>query len=294
MTNNTSDADDEYSSENDHITYDDDGDGFPVITSRAIENSSLPILEQCNKIHRTLSIIVILVLGMTGIYIVMSFVSVYPALTLLRFSAELTRIKAERELAARMVNHTNIEKERTAATVLLPQMYVADNFASALIPSDAPTRFRDMVLSRRLIPEGENLIIVSFTSAGYLDFALEWICHSERVGVHNWIMGAIDTIAYDKLVALGYGNHVYKLSWLMDNPQTEQCGGTDAHGYNDACFPINTMLKMQIILISMLSGFHTLFSDMDVTFIKNPLLYLPLSQWIEIQREPFDVSVQLP
>ena len=43
----------------------------------------------------------------------------------------------------------------------------------------------------------DNTVILTQTSCGYLEFAVNWITHAEALGISNWLTIAEDQIALD-------------------------------------------------------------------------------------------------
>ena len=43
----------------------------------------------------------------------------------------------------------------------------------------------------------DNTVILTQTSCGYLEFAVNWITHAEALGVTNWLTIAEDQVALD-------------------------------------------------------------------------------------------------
>ena len=43
----------------------------------------------------------------------------------------------------------------------------------------------------------DNTVILTQTSCGYLEFAVNWITHAEALGITNWLTIAEDQVALD-------------------------------------------------------------------------------------------------
>ena len=64
------------------------------------------------------------------------------------------------------------------------------------------------------------------------------------------------------------------LADLVDDPELRTCGGSATHNYASKCFVIQTRAKSMLVVAALLAGFDTVLSDMDVSFVQNPFLYL--------------------
>lgn len=45
----------------------------------------------------------------------------------------------------------------------------------------------------------ENTVILTQTSCGYLEFAVNWITHAEALGITNWLTICEDEVAFNYL-----------------------------------------------------------------------------------------------
>ena len=132
-----------------------------------------------------------------------------------------------------------------------------------------------------------NTLFVGYVSYGYIDFAYNWICHLQRNRISNFIIGAQDAETYNEMAAMGYERHVILLSKLFNDTTLEtECGGAasgSGHNWRSACFAKQTRLKMQFNLYLLAAGYDIVMVDMDISLIKNPLLYMPLTHALESQ-----------
>ena len=129
-------------------------------------------------------------------------------------------------------------------------------------------------------------LIVGVVNFGYLDFALNWLCFLQRHHLNNFLLGCVDAQSCDALRQLGYGAHVISLDALVGDPGLAACGGAVTHSFRTPCFNKAAQMKSLLVLTSLLAGYHTLMSDMDISFVNNPLLYMPLTHQWEMQLEP--------
>ena len=158
------------------------------------------------------------------------------------------------------------------------------------VSSLAVTQFRHLVESTGLVAGYNNTLMVGVTNYGYRDFAYNWLCFARRLNLTNFLLACVDTQSCDELRLLGYGRHVLLLDELIHDPHMAECGGaTGTHSYRTACFNRQTKMKAQIVLISLLAGYNTVLTDMDISLVHNPFLYMPLQHDWEIQLEPHEL-----
>ena len=163
------------------------------------------------------------------------------------------------------------------------------------VPSVSPVSeasvaaLRSRVSAGKLVDDKQadaNLLIVGVVNFGYLDFALNWLCFARRHGIRNFLLVASDPQSVDQLNLLGYGAHVMDVQALFPSDSFGECGGAETHAYRTRCFNRQTELKSLLVLTALLAGHNALLSDMDISFVHNPLLYMPLLHYWEMQLEP--------
>ena len=159
------------------------------------------------------------------------------------------------------------------------------------VSNDSIAYFRHFVQSNGLVDAHNSTLLVGVTNYGYRDFTYNWLCFVRRHNITNFLLACIDTDSCDELRLLGYGRHALLLDDLThDSTLAAQCGGdTGTHKYRSACFNRQTKAKALLVLTSLLAGYHTLLSDMDISLVHHPLLYMPLSFDWEVQLEPHEL-----
>lgn len=126
----------------------------------------------------------------------------------------------------------------------------------------ALTKFR---LTKELVQERvrDNVIIVTFGNFAFMDFILTWVTHLERLGISNFLVGAMDT----KLVEALYrkGVPVFDMGSHMSTVDV---------GWGSSAF--HKMGREKVVLIDSVLpyGFELLMCDTDMVWLKNPLPYL--------------------
>ena len=131
-----------------------------------------------------------------------------------------------------------------------------------------------------------DVLIVGVVNFGYIDFALNWLCFARRHGLHNYLLVAIDDRSVLHLNMLGYSQHVMHVQQLFPNDTFGRCGGLRTYQIKNHCFNKQTELKILIVLAALQAGHNAVLSDMDIAFVHNPLLYMPLAHYWEMQLEP--------
>ena len=164
--------------------------------------------------------------------------------------------------------------------------------ASSLVSDASIAALRGMVAAGRLVDDKQadgNLLIVGVVNFGYIDFALNWLCFVRRHAIHNYLLVAVDDRSVMHLTMLGYGEHVVHVQQLFpEDVLFKECGGVNTHSYRTTCFNRQTELKSLMVLTALMAGYNVVLSDMDIAFIHNPLHYMPLSHYWEMQLEPHE------
>ena len=168
---------------------------------------------------------------------------------------------------------------------------VATAMPSSSLVSDASiAALKSMVAAGSLIDDKQgadgNVLIVGVVNFGYIDFALNWLCFARRHNIRNFLLVAIDDRSVLHLNLLGYGAHVMHVQQLFPGDSFGECGGFSTHAYRTVCFNRQTELKSLVVLTALLAGHNALLSDMDIAFVHNPLQYMPLTHYWEMQLEP--------
>ena len=159
------------------------------------------------------------------------------------------------------------------------------------VSPDSIAFFRELVQTRGLVDGYNATLMVGITNYGYRDFTYNWLCYVQRHNITNFLLTCVDTASCDELRLLGYGRHL--LLWddlTHDSTLAAQCGGdTGTHKYRSACFNRQTKSKALLVLTSLLAGYNTVLTDMDISLVHNPFLYMPLQFDWEIQLEPHEL-----
>lgn len=116
-------------------------------------------------------------------------------------------------------------------------------------------------LSKELVDsvvDAENYIFLSFTDAGFLDFARSWVANLARAGVHNLLIGAMKEDAAEGLHAM----HVPH--FLMTRPAGLSAGAEVSEYLSLGSF--KTSLVAQIMAF----GADVILSDLDNLILRDP------------------------
>ena len=159
------------------------------------------------------------------------------------------------------------------------------------VSADSVSLFRHRVSASGLVDSYNNTLMVGLTNYGYRDFTYNWLCYVRRHNLTNFLLACVDVQSCDELRLLGYGRHALLLDELIHDPTlAAQCGGgSGTHDYRSACFNRQTKSKALLVLTSLLAGYNTVLTDMDISLVHNPFLYMPLSFDWEVQLEPHEL-----
>lgn len=147
--------------------------------------------------------------------------------------------------------------------------------------------FKHHIQENAILTNHDQVLIVTVANMDYSDFASNWICHMHRHDINNWIIACTDYEVCHYLAQLGYASHTINILDMFDSDALRACEGKNTR-YGDPCFIEHTKTKMRLVTISLLAGFNTMVLDLDVTLVQNPLLYLPMQHWLEIQLDNED------
>eukprot|EP00899_Mesostigma_viride_P008790 jgi/Mesvir1/17912/Mv12976-RA.2 len=109
----------------------------------------------------------------------------------------------------------------------------------------------------------DGIIIVTWANFHYLDFVLNWVTHLMMNGNTNFVVGAMD----DQLLRELYIRNIPTFS--MDSGLT-----TSDFGWGSATFHKMGRQKIDLIGLFTNMGFHTLISDVDTVWLRDPLPYM--------------------
>ena len=159
------------------------------------------------------------------------------------------------------------------------------------VSAESIAYFRHVVDTRGLVQSSNSTLLVGLTNYGYRDFTYNWLCFTRRHNITNFLLACVDIESCDELRLLGYGRHLLLLDELThDSTLAAECGGSSGtHQFRSACFNRQTKSKALLVLTSLLAGYNTLLTDMDISLVHNPLLYMPLQHDWEVQLEPHEL-----
>jgi len=118
---------------------------------------------------------------------------------------------------------------------------------------------------------------------GYVDFAVNWACSLAKVGLTNFMFHASDPEAKAKLEALGYPAYYYESdddrAYSQNN--TVQNEGVNGVPYGSVAYQGLMNTRTEFIYKVLQKGYNILLCDVDIVFLRNPLL--TFDQTLDIQ-----------
>ena len=146
----------------------------------------------------------------------------------------------------------------------------------------AVTLLRAKVEGGSLVTPESPVLLLAVANMGYAAFVAHWICRLQRHGIRSFLIGCTDDEVCTFLAERGFAAHSISLLDLLDSPDLRECRGK-RNVYADFCFIAHA--RMRLVLTALLAGYDAMQVDVDVTFVHNPLLYLPMRHWLEVQRD---------
>jgi len=122
-------------------------------------------------------------------------------------------------------------------------------------------------VSRELIERiaVDGAIIVTWANNHYFDFAMNFVEHLEKLGVKNYIVGAMDEDLYEALRKININ------TWLMGSKTIDAGSVKKDFGWGTPTFHKMGRDKIRLINDFTKSGVDVLISDIDVAWMRNPI-----------------------
>ncbi|CAI5935012.1 unnamed protein product [Closterium sp. NIES-64] len=132
-------------------------------------------------------------------------------------------------------------------------------------PGSAVPARAEFALRREMVEQRqrEGVVVVTFANHAFLDFVLNWVRHLTDLGVHNILIGAMDTRFLEAL-------------WREGVPVFDLESGmtTDDPGWGTPVFHAMGREKVTLINVFLSLGVQLLICDTDTVWLRNPLPYM--------------------
>lgn len=139
--------------------------------------------------------------------------------------------------------------------------------------------------------DGRPWVVVIAVNFAYRDFAMNFICNLNRLGITNYIALAMDRPVFDHMAKRGanvfFAKHSHKKHHHAHanghgsedmHPDTHLAGGkpvvrtlADADTFGTIAFLETSRRKSLLVLKVLHLGYDVLFSDVDVVWVRNPI-----------------------
>ena len=106
----------------------------------------------------------------------------------------------------------------------------------------------------RAFADDEDKIIVSFVDHRYLPIALNWVKFLDRLDVQNYVLVAMDTLAFEAFRARN-------INAALLLPE-DSAGNTHEFAWFSRTLMVKSLLE---------HGLHVILSDVDAVWLKNPI-----------------------
>ena len=111
----------------------------------------------------------------------------------------------------------------------------------------------------------DGSVIVTWANSHYYDFAINWVMHLEAAGATNYLVGAMDEDMYTRLRKVGVN------TWLMGSQGIDSAAVKKDFGWGSKNFHKMGRDKIRLIHDFTKTGVDVLISDIDVTWLRNPI-----------------------
>lgn len=158
------------------------------------------------------------------------------------------------------------ERTADASTIPLPVPSTSTGQPHSTPPAPNATTSKQALLEKhKITPEKivalsqNGYIMVTFANHHYLDFTLSWVEHVKACGVTGYLVAAMDDELLEDLDRLNINVFTY-MSGLT----------TGDFGWGSPSFAVAGRMKVKIIAQFLQMGVQVVFSDVDVTWLRNP------------------------
>ncbi|BDA50156.1 probable UDP-D-xylose:L-fucose alpha-1,3-D-xylosyltransferase [Coccomyxa sp. Obi] len=111
----------------------------------------------------------------------------------------------------------------------------------------------------------DNKVILTQTSCGYLEFAVNWITHMEALGIKNWLTIAEDETAM-RFLEERYPGHAIPASAFTNEALSD---GNALYEWGSAAFTKVACARPTYLQLVLDLGYEVLWSDMDAVWLKD-------------------------
>jgi len=142
-----------------------------------------------------------------------------------------------------------------------------DALAASMFPRGEPPSVNpsDYKISKEMVKRiaKDNMVMVTWANFHYLDFTINWVYHVKKLGIENYMVGAMDNKMLNALVACGI------------NTFSMQSGlSTNDFGWGSPTFHKMGREKINLIVLFTDMGVDLLLSDVDTVWSRNPMPYI--------------------
>eukprot|EP00884_Botryococcus_braunii_P011901 jgi/Botrbrau1/20711/Bobra.0058s0040.1 len=109
----------------------------------------------------------------------------------------------------------------------------------------------------------DNTVMVTWANLHYLDFVLNWVAHVRGVGIHSYLVGAMDNDILKELVDRGINTFAMASGLSLED-----------FGWGSPTFHKMGRVKIDLIRSFTRMGFHIFVSDVDTIWLKNPYPFI--------------------
>ncbi|KAJ8598127.1 hypothetical protein CTAYLR_007409 [Chrysophaeum taylorii] len=131
----------------------------------------------------------------------------------------------------------------------------------------------EAILEKRATNPGKIVVLISANVAAR-DFASNFHCNMQRIGVDHHVLAAMDDDIYHWAVLNAIPVfHAGSIVPEIETNATVFDARDFEHSTKDVNYRIITKVKSLVVLEVLKAGYHVLFSDIDVIWIRNPLSF---------------------
>jgi len=121
-------------------------------------------------------------------------------------------------------------------------------------------------------------VIVASVNYGYLDFAMNWLCSLQHIGVGNYVFHAMDRPVYDALFNLGMPVIFYEAEEAKQyirggEHNADEIDDENGAAYGTIAYQALMNSRTEMIYTIIQTGYDVLLCDVDIVILRDPFKF---------------------
>jgi rhamnogalacturonan II specific xylosyltransferase len=146
------------------------------------------------------------------------------------------------------------------------------------VDSQVITQEKDLYNFLSKVANSKHDVIATSVNAGYIDFAMNWICSISKLNITHFFFIATDEESYTYLHSRNYSVFLVKPTKIGE-------GNTEAVKYGTVQYQELILQRTKLVNKVLQLGFNILLCDIDAVWLENPMPYLSKAYDVQAQQE---------